>query len=1661
MKVAVIGAGPAGLVTCKTLVQAATPQFPFDPVILEQEDDIGGTFRYRSYQLTSFSDFRLPLDHTDHLTLEEYVDYLRAYAKHFDVYDRIQLGCKVLNISRHPEGGHLVTFLWQSSITSGLSNLVPETLHVAYVAICTGLHVSPAVPDIPGIEHVLNNHEGDSKPAVFHSAQYKSRSQLAGRRVMILGTGETGMDLAYESAKAGAKEVVLCSRAGFLSFPKILNDFEVLGFKFESKNPVPIDSLITNLAETAYVSHKAMPYINRPYRNRPAIMDRISRYIDPPEDLPPVTDFTVDLAPFPSHFLPSGRAVFPMSKRKDAIRMMGRDVRPDTVIYATGYKQEFPFFDEADGYPRPSEADIRNVAKTGGEDVGFIGFVRPGVGAIPPIAEMQAFFWISLIKGQIQQPLTPPHYHLLVKETARIKYGVDHSAYMSTLAKDIGAAPGLWELWWKYGTHVLLCYCFGAAFTAFYRLVGPFQTNKVVPVIKTELWDTVTRRGFLGTYPAKDLMSAAAYHPAAPITLQRDIASQPITALSFDPVSDTLWSGTNTGNVTAYYTPQGLRGVRFPVGGSLAVKKLVADESFVRACGLDSEGVGSWGKGGVNKWYHRTPAGGVTTFSNNLSSSKALAVATSSLELVLLNSSTGSVMRQAPLVSTVNHLHFSHSFLVSGSSDGFVRCHDPRTGLRREGGAESAVKAHASEIQGLQTSGNYLYTIGWGLRQSRPVPDPLVKMYDLRTMRPLPPVPFPAGPQFINVLPRRSSSIVVTSNQGLINIVDTSNPTNASEFYQLDSAAYVSSAAVSPTGVYMAFGDSDGVIHLMTAADEGEIIPFNGFESQPVEWANTAEPPPEIEWTDTTPLSSIGLPYYNTPLLSAWTSKFEPLAQYSNAPQKIPPQVLGTMKFNDNIAYATLPRELKGRRNMVTAIPRKDQGQFRSRKSRTAKSERESMEVIYDSNEIPPRYRKVEIEYSKFGVEDFDFGFYNKTEYSGLETHILNSYTNPLVQVMHYIEPIRRLAKSHITTNCPREHCLLCELGFVVRMLEDAKGTNCQASNFCKTVGVLAQSSNAIELVDYGRDSADLDHAHMIQSFHRFLIDHLSSEGNTFPHNPVLLHSPVAGSSPLSTAAAPITQLLGLDGKNIIVCTNCKAVRDKENMTHIIDLIYPRKGLIGESSAGNDFVSIVHASLIRQMSHKATCQTCKQFSTFESRRSVPTRDLPPVLALNANVFNEENLDYWQDNRKQAFLRPRIELRGQNNGADDLQSVTYELRAMVVKVVAKDKRSHLVAIVKIPGDKLGQEYTSPWFLFNDFVVQNITEEEALSFPGKWKVPSILYMERGDLRDTLDYSGLPDTIDTSILSQDTSISIHRDPSVIKHEPLQADELPRPGTLVAIDAEFVQMQQEEMEYRSDGTKKVLRPARLSLARVSVLRGDGSKQGIPFVDDHIHTSEVIVDYLTEFSGIKFGDLDPHTSPYTLTPLKLVYKKLRLLVDRGCIFIGHGLSKDFRIINIFVPPEQVIDTVDLYFLKARQRRLSLRFLSWFVLGETIQTDTHDSIEDARSALMLYKAYHEFEEKGTFDEKLEELYREGRKYSWKPPPLPGAAAAVTPTPTPPAQMPVNPFALMHGNILQSNLMQGPWSAQPVPPNMPPNFFGLPPASQFDHARGGQRGPWTR
>ena len=77
----------------------------------------------------------------------------------------------------------------------------------------------------------------------------------------------------------------------------------------------------------------------------------------------------------------------------------------------------------------------------------------------------------------------------------------------------------------------------------------------------------------------------------------------------------------------------------------------------------------------------------------------------------------------------------------------------------------------------------------------------------------------------------------------------------------------------------------------------------------------------------------------------------------------------------------------------------------------------------------------------------------------------------------------------------------------------------------------------------------------------------------------------------------------------------------------------------------------------------------------------------------------------------------------------------------------------------------------------------------------------------------------------------------------------------------------------------------------------------------------------------------------------------------------------------------QLRDTCDLFCFK-RQRRLSLRFLASYLLGLDIQAATHDSIEDARTALQLFQLYERLAADGSLQARLLEMYRWGKAHGW-------------------------------------------------------------------------------
>ncbi|KAI5924405.1 hypothetical protein F4810DRAFT_709742 [Camillea tinctor] len=577
-RVAVIGAGPAGLVTLKYLL-AAESQLgtqPLEARLFEADQGVGGTFRARTYegtelvssrQLTTFSDFRYK-DGPDFLSAVEYVDYLKAYCSHFALWPHMRFSCRVTGLEKRDCGGHVVTYMSDDNHTDGQQKKQTEhRWECDAVAICSGLHVDLNMPHVEGIDRV---------PVVLHSSQFKKREQFGvGTTVMVLGSGETASDIALLAVTSPTKRVVLCHRNGFHIAPTrnprprfIFS--RVRGSQDEERPQIPIDVSRASLFDTAYVhpwlrnsgvlwtyydyyvrwilwtswgttqgsdqwiggkagfwrtceiffnksGHKIAPYMKA--RWKPAqpsgLLSRLRALlvVDRAEDAP--RGRAIDVAPWPARIDAAGRAHFRDNGRPEYAHMARETVRPDVVVYCTGYGQEFGFLP---GGARTARR-VREIWHPDDPTRAYVGFVRPNLGAIPPLAEMQAQLWVSRLDSFLSSspsphdprphhrppppPLLPssePHYRLTHRAGARVRYGVDHESYAYQLALDMGSAAGVGDVlrlaWARGGKgwRIPLTWALGANFNTKFRLVGPWRWDGAAEVMEGELWDTVARR---------------------------------------------------------------------------------------------------------------------------------------------------------------------------------------------------------------------------------------------------------------------------------------------------------------------------------------------------------------------------------------------------------------------------------------------------------------------------------------------------------------------------------------------------------------------------------------------------------------------------------------------------------------------------------------------------------------------------------------------------------------------------------------------------------------------------------------------------------------------------------------------------------------------------------------------------------------------------------------------------------------------------------------------------------------------------------------------------------------------------------------------------------------------------------------------------------------
>ncbi|KAL1837826.1 hypothetical protein VTJ49DRAFT_3373 [Mycothermus thermophilus] len=1091
---------------------------------------------------------------------------------------------------------------------------------------------------------------------------------------------------------------------------------------------------------------------------------------------------------------------------------------------------------------------------------------------------------------------------------------------------------------------------------------------------------------------------------------------RPAAAVAFDTIAELLWAGDDRGRVSSFYSRDLQRYTAFKIHPP--------SEGPVRQFLFHDKGVIVLGTRSVHMAMRRGPAlwhirhegmKDLQCMSFTSKGASEIIVAGFQDTMFVIDVVKGEVVKQVP---TEHHYTImkKSKYICAATRTGCVDLLDPISfKLVR------SWQAHASYINDMDAQKDFIVTCGGSLKQQTAqtyMLDPYVNVFDLKNMTSMKPMPFPALAAHVRLHPRMLTTSIVTSQHGQMHVVDIMNP-NSSTVRYANVTSFINLFEIAPSGEAMVMADTECNIHLWGSPSK---IRFTDM-ALPLEMPKVEEPAPMLDWSMDTyvdpfsftgsvnpPLNSIGMPYYREQLFSAWPPDI--ISDVGAPPVQIDPAFLATLKQAEWGWYGRNTRGL--RRNQVentrvTNKPALQPPKFLSEKAREsalaagngAASDAKTEEPLDDASspdeieslkpEAPPMYQIFEIKYSKFGVDDFDFGYYNKTPYAGLENHIPNSYANALLQLMHFTPLLRNMALQHAATSCVSELCLLCELGFVFDMLQKAEGASCQATNMFKALSATPQAGPLGLLEEETHMSSP---AAMSQGLSRFLLDRITHEYRSLPPVSTALEQGIFNLSQPPTPDELVSKVLATSAVITIKCTNCRNETTRSGTSYVNDLIYPatKAPVRGGRAPKTTFSQLLKMGVERETGSKGWCSRCQRYQNLQMRKTI--HNVPAVLAVNTAITTAEHRRLWAT---PGWLPEEIGVivdQGQFfcfEGEDlklhlqrGIHNITvYSLIGMVVNIESNTpQKTHLVSLVNVAHAEPTPPVESKWYLFNDFSVRPVSAAEALTFNAAWKMPMVVMfqMKAANNKSNSDWKT---KMDTSILYKDLAPP-HSDTKTYRVLDEQT-ERPGPNTIVAIDTEFVSLKQPEIQMNSDGEREMIRPMSHALARVSAVRGQGEHEGEAFIDDYIAIREPVVDYLTLYSGITALDLDPRTTKHNLVSLKLAYKKLWVLLNLGCKFLGHGLRQDFRVINIYVPPAQVIDTIQVFYLKSRLRKLSLAFLAWYLLKEDIQLETHDSIEDARTALKLYRKYLEFEDAGILEAMLEDIYKAGRATNFKPP----------------------------------------------------------------------------
>jgi dimethylaniline monooxygenase (N-oxide forming) len=484
LKCVVIGAGPGGLVCTKELIENGVEEI----LCLERADRLGGTFAdtYDDLLLTSsvlfsmFSDFWVGDGNSNHFwTKEEAVDYWRRYAEHFGVVAKIRFGADVTGVrslgrdDQSPIGG------WEIELRSG------ERIRCERLVLAVGNNRIPRSPDWRQRLELVDH---------SHSRDYQNADRFAGKRVLVVGGGESGSDVALGVSRVAARCWVSLRETTGWVVPRKRGEHAADISTHRGFWGLPRD----------YGEHLTASLIARERARRDPVFDAVADLNEKVAARRGIWGIygTKTLA-LPQAIAHHGCEVVGeiTEVSEGGKRLRSADGKlltgVDAVVFCTGYENRIDFMP-----PALRERDPRSLYKhlfdTKLRDrLAWIGWARPGFGSQFPIMEMQARLFALVATGKHELPSSTEMERVAALDRAayleqfehnahRIRSLVDYHRYMDDLAETIGCEPPLAEYMLSHPT-LWLRMVYGPTQATQFRLRGPGQKVELAHRILEQL----------------------------------------------------------------------------------------------------------------------------------------------------------------------------------------------------------------------------------------------------------------------------------------------------------------------------------------------------------------------------------------------------------------------------------------------------------------------------------------------------------------------------------------------------------------------------------------------------------------------------------------------------------------------------------------------------------------------------------------------------------------------------------------------------------------------------------------------------------------------------------------------------------------------------------------------------------------------------------------------------------------------------------------------------------------------------------------------------------------------------------------------------------------------------------------------------------------------